>query len=86
MNKAYMQMRKYFVLAAILTICGTARGLAQDVRGEAGRWTFVGHLTNPGDTLWAFATDNLKEQNVLVRDGGTFRFTTELTRQRNTIS
>lgn len=78
MNKAYMQMRKYFVLAAILTICGTARGLAQDVRGEAGRWTFVGQLTNPGDTLWAFATDNLKEQNVLVRDGGTFRFTTEL--------
>ena len=44
----------------------------------AGRWTFVGQLTNPGDTLWAFATDNLKEQNVLVRDGGTFQFTTEL--------
>lgn len=29
MNKAYMQMRKYFVLAAILTLCGTMSALAQ---------------------------------------------------------
>ena len=46
--------------------------------GCEGRWTFVGQLTNPGDTLWAFATDNLKEENVVVRKNGAFRFTTEL--------
>ena len=73
-----MRPVKLWMFAAILTLSGNVSGFAQDVKGEAGRWTFVGQLTNPGDTLWAFATDNLKEENVVVRENGTFRFTTEL--------
>lgn len=73
-----MKQMTLWMMAAILTIGGTVSGFAQDVKGKEGQWTFVGQLTNPGDTLWAFATDNLKERNVVVRNGGTFQFTTEL--------
>lgn len=66
------------MLAAILYLCGTMNGLAQNVQGEEGKWTLCAKLSNPIDTLWIFDTDNLKEKNEVVKTDGAFRFTTSL--------
>jgi hypothetical protein len=44
------------ILIAIFIICGTMSGFAQEAKGETGKWTFVGQLTNEEDTLWVFPT------------------------------
>ena len=67
------------ILIAFFIISGTMSGFAQETKGETGKWTFVGQLTNEEDTLWVFPTDNLKEQHVVVRGNGSFQFTTEQT-------
>ena len=67
------------MLAAILTLCGIMSGFAQEVKGEAGKWTFIAKLTNPEDTLMILPTDNYKEIKEVVRQNGVFEFTTELT-------
>ena len=70
------------MITAILIFCGTMSVFAQQITGESGKWTFIGQLTNEEDTLWAFPTDNLKEQNTVVRQDGAFRFTADLSQPR----
>lgn len=75
-----MKTIKLWIFAVILTLCGTINSLAQNnIQGEMGKWTFIGNLTNPDDTLFIYATDNLKEQNIVVKENGSFKFTTNLT-------
>lgn len=77
-----MKQIRLWLLAVILISCGVMSGYAQELKGEAGKWLFVGELTNPEDTLWVLPTDNLKELNEVVKENGAFKFTTELTKAK----
>ncbi len=74
---------RIWLSAIVLWMCGAINSLAQTPSGEEGKWTFVAHLTNPGDTLLIVRTDNLKEINTVVRTGSEFRFTTQLKEPKN---
>ena len=69
----------------MIAVGNTTNALAQAPKGEEGKWTFVGQLTNDADTLWLLPTDNLKEVNELVRTDGAFRFTTDLAQPKEYI-
>ena len=65
-------------MAAILTFCGLMNGFAQDIQGEAGKWTFIGQLTNPEKTLFVAPLDNLDDRVEVTKENGCFTFTTDL--------
>ena len=73
------------MLAAILTICGTMNGFAQqpeDLRGIPGTWFFLAKLDNPVDTLLILPSNIQPPKKViaLVKDEhGLFMFNTRLT-------
>jgi len=51
-----MQQTRLWMLAAILTFCGTMSDFAQnqkpsDLNGQPGTWVFMAKLSNPDDTL-----------------------------------
>ena len=77
------------MLAAILTICGTMNGFAQqpeDLRGIPGTWFFLAKLDNPVDTLLILPSNIQPPKKViaLVKDEhGLFMFNTRLTEPCN---
>ena len=73
-----MRQTKLRMSAAILTFCGLVNGFAQDIQGEAGKWTFIGQLTNPEKTLFVAPLDNLEDRVEVVKENGCFTFTTDL--------
>ena len=76
---------RLWMLAAILTICGTMNGFAQqpeDLRGIPGTWFFLAKLDNPVDTLLILPSNIQPPKKViaLVKDEhGLFMFNTRLT-------
>jgi len=72
------------MLAAILTLCGTMSGFAQnqkpsDLKGQPGTWVLMAKLSNPDDTLIIVPTDDMKSLNTVVKDqNGAFLFSTPL--------
>ena len=78
-----MSKRLFKSIAVLLTLCCTISGFAQNMQGEAGKWTFIGNLTNPDDTLFVLPTDNLKDLNEVVKQNGVFKFTTDLTETKD---
>ena len=73
-----MRQTKLRMSAAILTFCGLVNGFAQNIQGEAGKWTFIGQLTNPEKTLFVAPLDNLEDRVEVVKENGCFTFTTDL--------
>ena len=80
-----MKQTRLWMLAAILTLCGTMSVFAQnqkpsDLKGQPGTWVFLANLSNPDDTLLIVPTDDMKSLNTVVRDqNGAFLFSTPLT-------
>ena len=80
-----MQQTKLWMLAAILTLCGTMSVFAQNqkpsnLKGQPGTWVFMAKLSNPDDTILIVPTDDMKSLNTVVRDqNGAFLFSTPLT-------
>ena len=80
-----MKQTRLWMLAAILTLCGTVSVFAQnqkpsDLKGQPGIWVFMAKLSNPDDTLLIVPTDDMKNLNTVVRDqNGAFLFSTPLT-------
>ena len=80
---------RQWMLAAILTLCGTMNGFAQqpeDLRGIPGTWFFIAKLDNPVDTLLIIPSDAQMPMKVktLVKDkDGVFMFNTRLTEPCN---
>ena len=79
------------MLAAILTICGTMNGFAQqpeDLRGIPGTWFFLAKLDNPVDTLLIIpsdATTPTKAITLAKNKDGLFIFNTRLTEPCNFV-
>ena len=67
------------VLAAILAVNSMLSSCTQGRKGEPGKWTIEAKLSNPGDSLYVFSTDDLHNSNTLVKENGVFKFTTDLT-------
>ena len=80
------------MLAAILTICGTLNGFAQqrseDLKSIPGTWWFMAKLDNPVDTLLIIRSDlqpPMKVRTLAKNEHGMFLFYTPLTEPCNYI-
>ena len=78
------------MLAAILTICGTMNGFAQqrseDLKSIPGTWWFMAKLDNPVDTLLIIRSDlqpPMKVRTLAKNEHGMFLFYTPLTEPCN---
>ena len=69
-----------FIILALLALCGSGTVLAQEVRGEDGKWTFIARLQNPTDTLYIVPLQNIRSMRPIVKSDGEFRLTTALSR------
>jgi len=79
------QLIRFCLLAVIISIGSSINVSAQEIKGEAGKWSFVGKMTNPEDTILIIPTDDLKSMNTMVRNNGTFNFSADLTKTKEFI-
>ena len=78
-----MKKTSKWLMVAILTLGGLLNGFAQDVKGEAGKWTFIAQLTNPEKMLLVAPTDDIDNQVEVTKENGTFKFTIDLSEAKD---
>ena len=66
------QLIRFCLLAVIISIGSSINVSAQEIKGEAGKWSFVGKMTNPEDTILIIPTDDLKSMNQHIKQVATY--------------